>query len=51
MRFILIDKVTELVLGESVTGIKCITATDEVLHDHFPGIPIMPLPSRLSNAT
>ncbi len=42
MRFILIDKVTELNLGESITGIKCITSTDDVMHDHFPGKPIMP---------
>ncbi|MEE9450930.1 MAG: 3-hydroxyacyl-ACP dehydratase FabZ family protein [Ignavibacteriaceae bacterium] len=42
MRFILIDKVTKLNLGKSITGVKCITSTDDVMHDHFPGKPIMP---------
>src|SRR5579885_764556 len=42
MRFFLIDKVTELVPGEHVRGVKNVTLTDEVLHDHFPDHPIMP---------
>jgi 3-hydroxyacyl-[acyl-carrier-protein] dehydratase len=42
MRFFLIDKVTELVPGEHVRGVKNVTLTDEILHDHFPDHPIMP---------
>lgn len=42
MRFILIDKVIKLNLGKSITGVKCITSTDDVMHDHFPGKPVMP---------
>lgn len=42
MRYFLIDKVTEIVPGESVRGIKNITLSDEILHDHFPDHPIMP---------
>jgi 3-hydroxyacyl-[acyl-carrier-protein] dehydratase len=42
MRFFLIDKVTELVRGERVRGVKNVTLTDEILHDHFPDHPIMP---------
>jgi 3-hydroxyacyl-[acyl-carrier-protein] dehydratase len=42
MRFFLIDKVTELVPGERVRGVKNVTLTDEILHDHFPDHPIMP---------
>jgi 3-hydroxyacyl-[acyl-carrier-protein] dehydratase len=42
MRFFLIDKVTELVPGERVRGVKNVTLTDEVLHDHFPDHPILP---------
>lgn len=42
MRFFLIDKVTELVVGERIRGLKAITLTDEVLHDHFPDYPILP---------
>jgi 3-hydroxyacyl-[acyl-carrier-protein] dehydratase len=42
MRYFLIDKVTELVVGERVRGVKNVTLTDEVLHDHFPDHPVMP---------
>ena len=42
MRFYLIDKVTELVPGERAHGVKAVTLTDEVLHDHFPGYPVLP---------
>ena len=42
MRWFLLDKVTEVVAGESARGVKCVTLTDEVLHDHFPDHPIVP---------
>jgi len=42
MRYYLIDKVTELVPGERIRGVKCVSLTDEVLHDHFPDLPVMP---------
>lgn len=42
MRYFLIDRVTELVVGERIRGVKAVTLTDEVLHDHFPDYPIMP---------
>lgn len=42
MRYYLIDKVTELVPGERIRGLKCISLSDEVLHDHFPDFPVMP---------
>lgn len=42
MRYFLIDKVTELEIGKSARGVKNVTLTDEVLHDHFPDHPIMP---------
>lgn len=42
MRYFLIDKVKKFELGRSVSGIKNVTLTDEVLHDHFPDYPIMP---------
>ena len=42
MRFYLLDKVTAMQAGKEAHGVKCITLTDEVLHDHFPGYPIMP---------
>ncbi len=42
MRYFLLDKVTELKVGKSARGVKCVTLTDEVLHDHFPDHPIFP---------
>ena len=42
MRYYLIDKVTEFVAGERVRGLKSVTLSDEILHDHFPDFPVMP---------
>lgn len=42
MRYFLLDKVTELIPGERAKGLKCVTLTDEVLHDHFPDFPVLP---------
>jgi 3-hydroxyacyl-[acyl-carrier-protein] dehydratase len=42
MRYYLIDKVTALQPGTSATGVKCVTLTDEILHDHFPDHPMLP---------
>jgi len=42
MRYYLIDKVTQLTVGQSATGVKCATLTDEILHDHFPDYPMLP---------
>ena len=42
MRYILVDRITELVPGVRARGRKAVTLTDEVLHDHFPDFPIYP---------
>ena len=42
MRYFLLDRVTDVVPGESARGIKNVTLTDEVVHDHFPDHPILP---------
>ena len=42
MRYFLIDKVTKLEAGVSIRGLKNITLSDEILHDHFPDYPVMP---------
>ncbi len=42
MRYYLLDRVTDVVPGESARGVKNVTLTDEVLHDHFPDHPILP---------
>lgn len=40
--FLLIDAVTELVPGESVTAIKNVTMNEPFFTGHFPGQPVMP---------
>ncbi len=42
MRYFLLDKVTEMVPGEQARGLKAITLTEPILHDHFPDYPILP---------
>jgi 3-hydroxyacyl-[acyl-carrier-protein] dehydratase len=42
VRYFLLDRVTDIVPGESARGVKNVTLTDEVLHDHFPDHPILP---------
>jgi 3-hydroxymyristoyl/3-hydroxydecanoyl-(acyl carrier protein) dehydratase len=42
VRYFLIDKVTSLTVGQSATGVKCVSLSDEILHDHFPDYPTMP---------
>jgi 3-hydroxyacyl-[acyl-carrier-protein] dehydratase len=40
--FLLIDRLTDVVLGESATGIKGVTMNEHFFLGHFPGRPIMP---------
>src|SRR6516164_4051593 len=42
MRYFLLDKITAFESGTRAAGIKCVTLTDEVLHDHFPDHPLLP---------
>ncbi|MDA1014733.1 MAG: beta-hydroxyacyl-ACP dehydratase [Planctomycetota bacterium] len=42
MRFQLIDKITSLERGESITATKNLSLAEEYLADHFPGFPVMP---------
>ena len=42
MRFTLIDRVTAVRPGESVTGVKSLSRAEEYLGDHFPGFAVMP---------
>ncbi|MDR1334164.1 MAG: 3-hydroxyacyl-ACP dehydratase FabZ [Holosporaceae bacterium] len=39
---LLIDRIEDLVLGESAIGIKCITGNEPFFQGHFPTKPIMP---------
>ncbi len=42
MRFVLIDRITELLPGQSLVAIKNLSLAEEYLADHFPGFPVMP---------
>ena len=40
--FLLVDKITEMEEGKTITGIKNVTANEPFFQGHFPGNPIMP---------
>lgn len=40
--FLLVDKVKDVVLGESAVGIKNVTINEPFFPGHFPGKPVMP---------
>ena len=42
MRYILLDKITALKPPERASGVKCVSLSDDIFADHFPGHPIMP---------
>lgn len=42
MRYFLLDRITAFEPGRRACGIKCVTLTDDVLHDHFPDHPMLP---------
>ena len=40
--FLLVDRVTELTVGESIRGFKNVTINEPFFNGHFPGHPVMP---------
>lgn len=42
MKFLLIDRITELVPGERISAIKAVSLAEEYLRDHFPTFPVLP---------
>jgi 3-hydroxymyristoyl/3-hydroxydecanoyl-(acyl carrier protein) dehydratase len=42
LRYILLDRITLLAPPERATGVKCVSLSDDVFVDHFPGFPIFP---------
>ena len=42
MRFVLVDRITELKTGQSLVALKNLSLAEEYLADHFPGFPVMP---------
>ena len=42
MKFVLIDKITELDPGKTLTAVKSVSLAEEYLGDHFPAFPVLP---------
>jgi UDP-3-O-[3-hydroxymyristoyl] N-acetylglucosamine deacetylase/3-hydroxyacyl-[acyl-carrier-protein] dehydratase len=40
--FLLVDRIIEMEVGKSATGIKNVTGNEEFFNGHFPGAPVMP---------
>lgn len=40
--FLLIDRAEDFIFGESITGIKCVSASEPQFQGHFPDNPVMP---------
>ena len=40
--FLLVDRITEVIPGESATGYKCVSANENFFNGHFPQKAIMP---------
>ena len=42
MRFILVDRIIEMVPGQRITAIKTMQGDEDIFLDHFPGFPVVP---------
>src|SRR5262245_38214402 len=42
MRWFWVDRFTEFVSGTRATGLKAVALSEEHMHDHWPGYPVMP---------
>jgi 3-hydroxyacyl-[acyl-carrier-protein] dehydratase len=42
MRYVLLDRITALEPPARAVGVKCVSLSDDVFTDHFPGLPVMP---------
>ena len=42
MRFILIDRILEMIPGQKIVAAKAIRPEEEYFRDHFPGFPVVP---------
>ena len=42
MRFHLLDRIETVCYGKYITAVKCISLSDDVFNEHFPGYPLFP---------
>ncbi|MCB9764402.1 MAG: beta-hydroxyacyl-ACP dehydratase [Alphaproteobacteria bacterium] len=42
MRWLLVDRIDEMVVGQSARGAKAFTLSEPFFADHFPGFPVVP---------
>jgi len=42
MRWIFLDRISELIAGETASGHKCVTSSEPYFADHFPSFPVVP---------
>lgn len=42
MRYVLLDRIVTLEPPELARGLKCVSLSDDIFVDHFPGHPVMP---------
>ena len=42
MRYLLLDRITELSPPATATAVKCVSLSDDIFVDHFPGYPVLP---------
>jgi 3-hydroxyacyl-[acyl-carrier-protein] dehydratase len=42
MKFVLLDRVIEVVPGKRIVGVKAVSQAEEYLADHFPTFPVLP---------
>ena len=42
MRYVLLDRISTLQPPELARGVKCVSLSDDIFVDHFPGHPVMP---------
>jgi len=42
VRYILLDRITQLSPPELARGVKCVSLSDDIFADHFPGFPVLP---------
>ncbi len=42
MRFHMLDRIETICYGKYITAVKCISLSDDVFNEHFPGYPIFP---------